>query len=262
MTNFKEESSNGYSIPCCRGGVEILWTGGFDSTFRVVQLSRLNITIQPYYISDNRKSEQNELTAINNILCELKKNENAKAIFRELRIIPMSERVEDAEISEAFHTLRENDFFGGQYEWLAWFAKKHQGIELSIHQDDKALLLIKKYGRLKKISDDILGDYYIIDKDNSNKNLVKLFENYHLPLVYFSKKDMRQKYIDDGYKEIMNMTWFCYNPINGKPCGHCNPCMYTIEEGLKDRFSSKALLMYYLKKFLMKTRLFNFIKHR
>ena len=47
--------------------VEIFWTGGFDSTFRIVQLSRCNVTIQPYYISDNRKSEKNELKAIEQI---------------------------------------------------------------------------------------------------------------------------------------------------------------------------------------------------
>ena len=36
--------------------VKVLWTGGFDSTFRVTQLSRMDVEIEPYYLSDGRLS--------------------------------------------------------------------------------------------------------------------------------------------------------------------------------------------------------------
>ena len=35
-----------------------LWTGGYDSSFRMVQLSKSNVMIQPYYLSDKRKCEK------------------------------------------------------------------------------------------------------------------------------------------------------------------------------------------------------------
>lgn len=44
--------------------IEIFWTVWYDSTFRIVQLSRCEVYIQPYYISDERISEPNELKAI------------------------------------------------------------------------------------------------------------------------------------------------------------------------------------------------------
>ena len=43
--------------------VEIFWTGGYDSTFRVVQLSRMDVVIRPYYLSDNRIAESYEISA-------------------------------------------------------------------------------------------------------------------------------------------------------------------------------------------------------
>lgn len=45
--------------------VYILWTGGWDSTFRVVELSLKNQTIQPLYCVDkNRKSIDKEIEAM------------------------------------------------------------------------------------------------------------------------------------------------------------------------------------------------------
>lgn len=38
--------------------INVLWTGGYDSSFRMVQLSKSNVMIQPYYLSDKRKCEK------------------------------------------------------------------------------------------------------------------------------------------------------------------------------------------------------------
>lgn len=44
------------------------WTGGFDSTFRILQLSRENVTVQPIYIVDpGRISSDKEIAAINKL---------------------------------------------------------------------------------------------------------------------------------------------------------------------------------------------------
>lgn len=44
--------------------ISVLWTGGLDSSYRMVQLSRRHVRVQPYYLSDNRRSEQQELNSI------------------------------------------------------------------------------------------------------------------------------------------------------------------------------------------------------
>ncbi len=235
-----EQKMNGGAAPV----VEILWTGGFDSSFRVVQLSRCAVQIQPYYLSDDRNSEANELRAISDITAFLQKHPDTKATFLPLQIVKKSERIIDPEISAAYQRMRETDFFGTQYDWLACFATKHPGLELSIHKDDKAILLIQKHGKLKEIHDDIIGSYWVLDVDNSPADLAILFQNYHFPLAYETKLQMRDEFQSLGYAEVINKTWFCYHPIHNEPCGMCNPCHYTIEEGMTERFSKAALRRY------------------
>lgn len=41
------------------GPISILWTGGWDSTYRVVELSRQKVTIQPIYILDPKRESAN-----------------------------------------------------------------------------------------------------------------------------------------------------------------------------------------------------------
>lgn len=223
--------------------VEIFWTGGFDSSFRVCQLSRKPIIIQPYYLSDKRQSEPNELVAIKIITKKLRENKNTKAILNDIIYIPYDEKQTDTTLSEAYNTLRMQTFMGSQYEWLGAFAMEHKGIEMSIHKDDKAIELIAKHGKLKKITDEI-GDYYIIDEHNSSKDCITVFGNCHFPLVDFTKLQMEEQYKNMGLSDVIDDTWFCFTPINGKPCGCCNPCKYTIEEGMKYRFTKEALRRY------------------
>lgn len=236
--------------------IEIFWTGGFDSTFRIVQLSRCDVRIQPYYMCDNRKSELNELNAIQSITKVLKQHKDTKCEILDLKIIKISDRIDNIEVSKAYEELRKTDFFGGQYSWLACFAIHHKGIELSIHEDDKAIKLIQKYGQLKQVNDPIIrGGYWVLDPMNSKLELKTLFENYHLPLAGWTKLKMKEFYIKYGYEEIMQKTWFCYDPIHGKPCGICNPCIYTIEEGMKERFTKSALFRYHIKKTLQRLKI-------
>lgn len=137
--------------------IEIFWTGGYDSTFRICQLSRKNVIIQPYYLSDKRKSETNELNAIKTITNKLKNNKNTKAIIKDIIYVSMNERVSNERVTNAFNNLLKQDFMGSQYEWLGTFALNHIGIEMSIHKDDKAIELISKHGKLKKIESESGG---------------------------------------------------------------------------------------------------------
>lgn len=240
--------------------IPIFWTGGYDSTFRVVALSRCEVSIQPIYMSDNRPSEKQELNAIEEITSLLIKHPDTKATILPLKIIGYNEREDDKEYREAYDRIYQKDFVGPQYIWLGVFAEKNPNIEMSIHKDDKAISIILKYGKLKKINDTLIGDYYVVDKENSPEDIAKLWGNLHFPLVYITKKEMRDFYNKYGYSEVASKTWFCYRPINGKPCGMCNPCKYTIEEGLTERFTTKALTRYYCKKILVTIRDFVFKK--
>ncbi len=60
--------------------IKVLWTGGFDSTFVVCQLSLLPVEIQPIYISMGRNSEANELKAIQTISDFVNANEKKRCV--------------------------------------------------------------------------------------------------------------------------------------------------------------------------------------
>lgn len=45
----------------------------------------------------------------------------------------------------------------------------------------------------------------------------------------------------NNFSHIMEETWFCHTPYNGKPCGICNPCKYTKEEGLGRRVPKPSM---------------------
>ena len=63
--------------------VHILWTGGLESTYRVVELSQTDCIIQPHYIiykyRGKRESKDYELRAIHKITDILRKDERTRA---------------------------------------------------------------------------------------------------------------------------------------------------------------------------------------
>lgn len=228
--------------------VKILWTGGFDSSFRVTQLSRCDVEIEPYYLSDGRLSEEYELNAMAEITEYLEGLNETKAKFLPMVYLTLDELKKDDEITDALSKVLENDYLGGQYRYLGTFSKMYPGMELSVHKDDKAIMVIEKYGALSKVHDETIGEYYVLDESKSPDYLIELFKNYHFPLVDYTKKQMRKDYKDHGLKKVISKTWFCHKPIRGKPCGYCNSCMYTIEEGLYERFGILALIRFSLRK--------------
>ena len=230
--------------------VQIFWTGGFDSTFRMVQLSRCPVKIQPHYVSNDRKSQNTELASIARITSMLVDHPQTQCEFLPLRIIENKDLPFNDEIDNAFERILKKNSLGIQYVWLGNYALNHPGLELSIHEKDKAMLVINKYGNLVKKTDETTGDYFILDTNETQEDVATLFKYYRFPLATMKKTEMKSIYMDSGYEAVMNSTWFCFNPKNNKPCGYCNPCKYTIEEGLPERFTKMALFRYRCRKFL------------
>ena len=71
-----------------------------------------------------------------------------------------------------------------------------------------------------------------------------LFGNFTIPLLDISKLDMKAFFLQHGYEDVMKATWFCHSPIDGKPCGKCNPCKGVVEEGMAERLDDEALVRY------------------
>lgn len=112
--------------------IYVLWTGGLDSTYRVVELSRLPVTIQPYYILDHsRRSAKNELAAMKSITHDVEKHPETKAKLLPVKVIDNADIKEDREITEAWKVLHDKYSLGSQYDFLARFADQY-GLKLEV----------------------------------------------------------------------------------------------------------------------------------
>ena len=226
--------------------VHVLWTGGFDSTFRVVQLSQCPVRIQPVYLAIARGSQAMELASIVKNTSRLLDHPKTKAELLPLRFIERGDIVVDDDIRNAARRIGEKEHLGGQYPELASYARNQPVMEMSIHE--QAIALINKYGKLIQETDDIIGTYSVVDESQTHEDIAALFKYYRFPLATFTKLKMKSLYLEWGYEAVMHATWFCYTPIKNRPCGYCVPCMCTIDEGLKERFTRKALFRYRCKK--------------
>lgn len=230
-----------------RTKVNILWTGGFDSTFRIVQLSMMEVDIQPYYIFEKRSSERQELNAIALIIKEIENDPKTKCTLLPLKKFSISELDADESVYNAYKRLFAKYTLGSQYEWLSRFSRLVPGIELCVEKSElgRVYNCLQQNGRFIKISEGTVS-YYIVDKENSSPDLVKIFGNYHFPHPLFetTKLQMVDIYKQWGFEQVMSQTWFCHTPINNKPCGLCTPCMAAMLEGLSYRLPPKGIKRY------------------
>jgi len=86
------------------------------------------------------------------------------------------------------------------------------------------------------------GHVYQIKRSLSDEHPKSIYKYFRFPLLDFTKIDMLEHSKRRGYFDILNLSWFCFTPINGKPCGLCNPCKTAVHEGMDHRLPSESLL--------------------
>lgn len=225
--------------------INILWTGGLDSTFRLVELSRENVEIQPFYIVDPiRKSIPQEKKAMDRIYILIKNKPQTKATLRDIRFIELNTIESNNEITNSWKRFSDSHKLGSQYDFIARFALQNKLIlEVGLENSDrsKAATTLKQYGNLQQ-------DHYIdnsneweqiykISDDCSSKECKNVFERLRFPKHLFSIEKVEEIELLKkwGCEDIMRNTWFCHRPVFGLPCGRCNPCKDALNEGLSWR---------------------------
>lgn len=230
--------------------VNLLWTGGWDSTFRLLQLLLLQrVPVVPYYLEDPaRASTQTELQTMVRIADHLCGTyPHVRALLRPLRIASVAAVAEDAEVEKALRRIRKRSYIGSQYAWLPAFCKQNgiSDIELCVHVDDKVQALLTPYA----VEFDHPAGYRSVRAHPASAGSAEfeLFRYFSFPLFRIDKVEMGRQAEAQGWGAIMDMTWFCHTPVRGRPCGLCAPCVYTIEEGLAHRVppSRRALSFFY-----------------
>ena len=215
--------------------VNIFWTGGWDSTFQLLQLLIVHKTnVTPFYLIDeDRLSTGAELLTMKRIKEQIfDQFPDTRKLLKPTQYFAVADIPINLDITEAFKRIRKKSFIGGQYDWLARFCAANDvaKLQLCIHQDDKAHSVIsnmvKSTGRNPFIETEIGQNFINLDE-------YKLFQYFTFPILNLTKREMANITKAQGLNKVMSMTWFCHNPRKGmKPCGTCNPCLYTIEEGL------------------------------
>ncbi len=81
--------------------VKLFWTGGYDSTYRLIQLSFRNVIIQPFYLCNDRLSEGLELEAMSKIRPAVIANKSCKATIAEPIIISTDAKKHYYDITES-----------------------------------------------------------------------------------------------------------------------------------------------------------------
>lgn len=220
--------------------INVLWTSGWDSTFRVLDAAvTKRIAIQPHYIIDRRRASHAVEVLTITLLTQM-----ITTRYPYARIAPpvLTDRADippDPAIDAAFGRLWAQAHLGDQNGWLARYVrwKGVDGLELCVHDGDKSRQFIAPLATLVEEDGDSV---YAVSPGDSDA--ARLFANFRFPLLDLTKLDMEEEARARGVLDIMDRTWFCHNPTpDGQPCGVCNPCTYTIEEGLARRLPEAAL---------------------
>ncbi|WP_314035723.1 hypothetical protein [Dietzia sp. CH92] len=214
----------------------ILWTSGWDSTFCVVSaLLDSDDLVQPWYVLDSdRRSSSIELKRMGE-LSEMIARDYPHAAERLLpvTVVRVGEIPRDRLVEEQYFALHSEYGIGGQYDWLARLAKwKNLKLELSVLHGAGASGAFSEY-----LKPAMSGRYKMAAPEDSP---LELYERFLFPLYGRSKIDMADEARQRGFETIMNHTWFCFNPISGRPCGYCTPCRQAIEEGLGYRVPTRT----------------------
>lgn len=214
---------------------------------RVIQLSKHNVAVQPYYLTDykNRNSIKRELDAISEITHDIHANPETVFDLKPLIIIDVKTIKPGLDIIESYQRLAADIALGSQYEWLAEFAKSNPGIELTIESGGRLTDYFAREGNLEIQT--LAGiSYMAVDREVSNRDMITIFGNFHLPypIKEMTKLEMVDEYHKLGFSETMLKTWFCHNPVSNQPCGVCTPCKQVIEKGLSYRIPPAGLKRY------------------
>jgi hypothetical protein len=223
--------------------VKLLWTGGWDSTYRLLDLVLLQgREVQPIYVLHHkRESTPIELATMDRIRSAIRACGRGNLV-RPTRHIVRREIQGRLEFRKAYKRLNSKKQLGGQYEWLAYVAEQEGlfDLELAIHVDDLAFEHIKDNLRVDR-------DAEVLVDDPSPPDL-KLFRYYRFPILRLTKQEMQVRAIAGGFLPIMEHSWFCHTPdAKGSPCGTCNPCMFTIQEGMGRRVPWRGHLRFHVR---------------
>lgn len=216
--------------------VRLFWTGGWDSTFRLLQLLlRYRLRVAPLYLRDDtRASSTIEIATMERIRATLADRfPETCELLRPTTYVHVSELGDDAEVQHAYDRLAVKHGIGSQYGWLARYdhQRNAEGVELTCESVPLGASGILLAHTVPTTSPQGYATYRL-DPSESDPDVRMLFDGFAYPLIMTTRDDMVAIATANDWMELMAMTWFCHRPAPGPvPCGLCNPCRANIAEG-------------------------------
>lgn len=222
----------------------VLWTGGWDSTYHVLNLVLVrHEAVQTYYVLDPyRKSAGMELTAMRRIReTVLARYPETAALFPAPITTARGDIPTDKTITRSYRGLAASTGLGTQYEWLCRFAYNLGAGDMDLCEEGSAnpktcpfYCVLRYGGNVVAVSEG--DDFYYILKEPPSQPAMQIFRGMRFPLLDETKSTLERKAVENGFADLMELTWFCHDPTpDGEPCGICHPCRLVREEGLGRR---------------------------
>jgi 7-cyano-7-deazaguanine synthase in queuosine biosynthesis len=209
--------------------VHLLWTGGWDSTYRLLYLLSEGKQVQPHYIIDpGRQSTGPELRVMEAISERI----NRETVRLPGTLLPteISEKtssVQSKKIQEAYNSIVKQMYIGDQYMWLADYCETRD---------------------IERMEIGIQGTTFVEAVNSVDYPYIEIFGKFCFPILSTGKLKMKAWAEATGTLPIMELTWFCHKPTeDAQPCGRCRPCEVAIAEGMGYRLPLRSLIRYHLR---------------
>ncbi len=216
----------------------LLWTGGWDSTFRLCQLLLVERrpVITHYIIDLWRPSTLKELDAMATIRQELIKRIDDESLFPPTNIYLQSDFPKYPDILRAYANIRLATPIGKQHEWLACYARflGIADVELSLHWINPVPPVYTH------IFDGLDPENRKAATVRQSSDVQTLFQRFSFPVLRITKSEMGDFAREHDYQDILYLTWFCHKPIRGRPCGMCKPCKISVHQERKIQYARLA----------------------
>ena len=220
---------------------KLFWTGGWDSTFRLLQLVLVEKKpVQPYYLIDpNRQSLRNEIKARRDIKDRLfKEYPHTRDLILPTFYYEVGDIKDDEDLLEAYHVFRQFKVLETQYLWLSLFCKQMGlfDMELCVEGVDYSIKSVERQV-WRSFLVPIEGSHHSRIADEFKDTVVQtLFCYFKYPIRGFTREDMEAYAEKFGFKDYLYMTWFCHSPVRGiYPCGTCFACQQVLLKGFNSR---------------------------
>ena len=225
-----EENFNDFNISNTEKINYVFWTGGYDSTYRICELLIMyKEKVQPVYISYNldsatdtdywvRKNRKQEIKAMRNVRNIIyKRFPYTKNLLKKTIIINKDAKYK--EYDSAFNKLglwprKRKIHQYGHLGKVSYMMKKPIDIGvLGIH--NKSLFI------------NFLDNNLIQETNNYKLNVNENHPLFYLkfPLYNKTKRDLCNISKQYGFDDIIKLSWSCWFPVDGTPCGKCPMCI-------------------------------------